>query len=159
LYPHRVMTRSIAIVTALHVLAHGIFGCCDHAWGAWSDTNRGQVCNHSATDREEAGHHGPHVAAIDCETKCDPAAARDKPEEQSAPDRGDGCCHSSCDWMKSNASPDLSQTPFGCGPVLFPLLIARIDPVSTPAYWPEADVGRFHALPLRLHLALGVLLI
>jgi hypothetical protein len=43
--------------------------------------------------------------------------------------------------------------------VSVPTFSAAMASEVTSAYWPDTDVGQYHALPLRLHLALSVLLI
>lgn len=155
------MNRLIIIVTGLHVLAHSIFGCCDQAFVAIPDSAGGHACSHCVVKFIEAGRHE--------HSHCDAVATHsdefthlfttDISDQQSAPHQRHVCRHDSCHWLAGDASSDLDLLSSYFVVTCFPTISVEIASDATSGYWPESDIGRRPAAPLRLHLALGVLLI
>jgi len=155
------MYRLIIIVTGLHVLAHSIFGCCDHAFVAIPDSAGGHACSHCVVKFIEAGRHEhSHCDAV--ATQNDESIhsfTTDISDQQSAPHQRHECRHDSCHWLTSDASSDLDLPSSYFAVTCFSTISVAIASNATSGYWQESDVGRRHAPPLRLHLALGVLMI
>jgi len=161
------MNRIVAIIAGLHVLAHSVFGCCGHdshnlRKGA-SNSAVLQCCDSTGSpfpnshERHGCGHHFAgadqnldvaHTQAI-C-SLCESESSRHQSHQ---------CSHGSCQWLASK--------PFDAS-TLVALNLSLIFCTSTdaPATFATATVCALEseqrqtlALPLRLHLALGVLLI
>jgi hypothetical protein len=136
------MKSLIAILTGLHVLAHGIFGCCNHGLVASSPAAKPCACHRA--------HHDHHVS---------PSSSRDVADEQLPSRAPHQCAHSSCHWLTGNAGPSISPPDFSV-PVSFVAILPMRGLAMQAAEFRPADIlGPSFAPPLRLHLALGVLLI
>jgi hypothetical protein len=137
------MKSLIAIVTGLHVLAHGIFGCCDHGLAKSSPTGKPCACHHA----HDHDHEGPSPSSRG-------AAVEEIPSQ--APHQ---CVHASCHWLAISAGASVKPLDFS-SPIPFVAIVTRGGETSqTGIFWPEMAAARSSAPPLRLHLALGVLLI
>ena len=154
------MNRLIVIVTGLHVLAHSIFGCCDHVFAASSDTSTDHECSHAvARDVEPSRHkHDCHDAVADPRNESELSSTYESNGE-SAPHQRHDCRHADCHWLTSLKAAaasllDYDCTPAGAARIAEPLALTPLFGLS-----PERDIRRCQALPLRLHLAFGVLLI
>jgi len=145
LLPNVVMKPWIAILTGLHVLAHGVFGCCDHSLAASARAPKSCSCHHQA-------HPSDHHAHSSC-----PRELAD--EEESPSPAPHQCIHASCHWLSGDAEPNINLLDLSAPVAL--VVIVPIDRLATHAaeFWPDNAARGNSALPLRLHLALGVLLI
>lgn len=147
------MSRLIAIITVLHVLAHSVFGCCGHNVAHTASVAH---CCHSVNE-EVCSHQSEHGLRIDQQES--DAGAFPLLDSNSPALPHHACLHSSCQWLNSKS--------------LGPADVLRGDVNSTVAVAPTAlnlfvwptvaaalsdlpDFGN-SALPLRLHLMLGVL--
>ena len=155
------MNRAVVCITGLHVLIHSIFGCCDHAFAAFSESVGGHVCSHAVTKCDEAAlhEHGHHDAVAAHNDECEQSCKTGISDQQSAPHQRHDCRHDSCHWLTSEALPDIELLDSHCDTMYVPTTGAAIASLPASGFWPETDVGRYHAPTLRLHLALGVLLI
>jgi hypothetical protein len=138
------MNRLIAAITGFHVLLHGVFGCCNLGLAAPAHKSHSCPCHHVAD-----GDHAEHSHGGDAED-------RDSP-----PREPHMCVHASCHWLVGDAVSTLSLLDFQGA-----TFIAAIVPPSTSASsvigagsWCDVGAARSLALPVRLHLAVGVLLI
>ena len=135
------MNRLIAAITGLHVLVHGIFGCCDHGLAA----SRAAVpchCHHA--------HHGDHTKS---------AGGHDLAEHKSPVQGPHECVHTSCHWLSGDASPRVGELDFFSAAPLDTLRPASTSLTAAAEFLPADILGTSFAPPLRLHLAFGVLLI
>jgi hypothetical protein len=136
------MKSLIAILTGLHVLAHGVFGCCDHGVASAAQANRLCACHRSHHE-----HSQPTVSQ------------RDLVDEQSPAGPTHDCVHASCHWMTGDAAPTIN--PFDASMPATMTALVSFGPTAFQAaeFWPDAAAGTFSAPPLRLHLSLGVMLV
>ncbi len=135
------MNRFIAILTAAMTFSHAVLGCCAHAVqeaGCYDEVN--SVCsNHHQ-------HESSHVGQ------------QHEPFDQRAPGRGHECCRVKCRWLAPDAVSDLAyellwySTIFDEGPIASSRSSNSLLSVASSA-------DSLFALPVRSHLALGVLLI
>ncbi len=135
------MNRFATLLTAVTVLLHSILGCCAHAVQASSGCDE----THSVYTEHSQHDHGHSCSA-------------DKPLEEQAPSEGHECCRMKCQWLLPDAPGDLAAVLLSYSPIFDADQIATSIVAST---W-LLEVLRFDALPalpLRSHLALGVLLI
>lgn len=140
------MKPLIAILTGLHVLAHSVFGCCDHGRVASPQTEAPCACSHA--------HHDDHHVRVSSSCDAHDVAAEELPSQ--APHQ---CVHASCHWLAGSAGPSVSPPDFSA-PIPFGAIPPTRDVASQSAeFRPDRAAGRSTAPPLRLHLALGVLLI
>jgi len=141
------MRKVIAILTGMHVLAHGVLGCCDHRLAV------------TAVPTAEAAHscacHHAHQPAQDA-----PAANICDAVNQHSPAPGPHeCAHASCHWMAGGGGPDIGSVE-ACGAMPFvPAIPIESSPLLAGHYRPGDDCARLPAPPLRLHLALGVIVV
>ncbi|MGD9633222.1 MAG: hypothetical protein AB7G28_08050 [Pirellulales bacterium] len=139
------MKPAILILTALHVLAHGVFGCCDHGALAAAQSSPPCVCHR--TDHEHA--HPSHA----------PVKSGDRIEKHSPSPAPHECVHASCHWLTGSAGqtivPPLASMPLALGTASPVSLLA----VHAAEFRPADTAASSLAPPLRLHLALGVILV
>jgi hypothetical protein len=136
------MKPLISIVTALHVLAHGLFGCCDHAVAAKPAAPHCCHCQHA--------HASPPRAATE---------AAELAEHETPTRSQHECVHDSCHWLVGDAGLKFHLAEYS---LLAYCITADMDTATaTHAEWlrPDSKVGAFFAPPVRLHLALGVILV
>ncbi len=135
------MNRLIAAITVLHVLVHGIFGCCDHGLVA-SRAAAPCHCHHA--------HHGDHAESVsDCE----------RADHKSPVQGSHECVHAACHWLADNASPHVGELDIFAVASPATQLPASMSLTAAAEFLPVDILGPISAPPLRLHLALGVLLI
>ncbi len=135
------MHRLIAVVTVLLVLLHGVFGCCGQGLVGW-DVAVACPCEHA--------HFGASAASP---TNCD-AAGHELPAQPPHE-----CDHAAYHWLASVAAPRVGdQQGFGTAPLMM-LRPAAASLANTAELSLDHPPVQFSAPPLRLHLALGVLLI
>jgi hypothetical protein len=152
------MNQLVVIITGLTVLAHSIFGCCDHhdismAAGAT------QPCCAAVVEHA----HNAHEAGSGCHAHdgvpINQAVDQDHDESDHSPAQGHQCKHENCQWVSSRSDTSVE-----------PLSVTWDLPVSTPfatfvgLHLPEAVANTceselFFALALRSHIRLRVLLI
>jgi len=158
------MKQYVAIIVGLHVLAHSIFGCCGHVFASTSQSATGHCrCAGAAAHRHEKEHaHDDHEHSQPDSSQqvqlgsCEYYGMSDHgqlPGEQHV------CPHASCHWLVSQIVTTSSLVDFG-----FEFMVTVPPPaaVSLQSVWQQSTdfaVGRICAPPLRLHLAVGVLLI
>jgi hypothetical protein len=143
------MRSLIAILTGLHVLAHGLFGCCDHALASLNSTKGVATaeceCHHPHQhDRDE--HHADSHS--DCVVADDYGSSGTTPH---------ACVHAACHWV-AGSTADLDhlldyEISFASVTAFAPFPTAD----NTADFWPAVDSGQISAPPLRLHLALRVM--
>jgi len=144
------MKTLILLLTALHVLAHGVFGCCGHGLWASAATEEHCVCHHSDDHHLDRAHdHHGHDAPLSEGWVDDDAPSR-SPHE---------CMHASCHWMTSDVAA--SSLAADAWMPLTTVAILPVDPLSLRAAEssPSMAPAFSAAPPLRLHLALGVMLV
>lgn len=149
------MRTLIAILTALHVLAHGVLGCCDHGQVAASTKATACVCHHADHAEHEHGESGDHHT----DDFADPTSnclATDDDSPGSAPHR---CIHASCHWLAGDFAASHHDFDFNCLLALDADSASLAPALTSAKFWPDANRAEFSAPPLRLHLALNVLLI
>jgi len=135
------MNRLVAVITGLHVLLHGIVGCCDHGLSVTSSAAPSCHCHHA----QQCDHSEPAG-------ECDLA-------EHDAPVEGPHeCVHASCHWLAGDAPAMLRLLELSAATSLVALTPA-IELAPAAEFSPDAGLGQSPALPLRRHLAVGVLLI
>jgi len=136
------MKRVVAAITGLHVLLHGIFGCCGHGLAATADVADPCHCHHVA-DSDHAEH----------------SPARADTDGQLPPYEQHKCPHSTCHWLATSSATALDWMDFDVALTGMPAIPVAIA-ASTAAEYSATHFGRQKpALPLRLHLVVGVLLI
>lgn len=153
------MKRFVAIIVGLHVLAHSIFGCCDHVFAAFKESVGGHACSHGVAKQEEAGRHedSDRDAAATHNDEFEKLRATASADRHSVPHGRHDCRHDSCHWLTSDGLPNIDLLDSHFDAMYVPITCAAVASTPTFDFWPETDVGRNHALALRLHLALGVL--
>jgi hypothetical protein len=161
------MNHFIAIVTGLHVLAHSIFGCCSHrgehttprsfTLAAFECCISGSKHCCEPVDDCHDSHHA--VETVDASETALLQAKCLFCESSSSPKQPHQCPHVSCDWLV-----------VGTGTELATVALCNASWISEPAdldalFATVADQiadntqRRSFALPLRTHLAVGVLII
>lgn len=142
------MKSVILLLTALHVLAHGVFGCCDHGVLVLTEADGHCVCNHVHHRHGEGAHESSQAPLFDEDCIEDGAPTR-APHE---------CVHASCHWLTS----DVAASSFLADGWMPLAAVAHLpgDPFLTQAakFSPGTMAALSAAPPLRLHLALGVIL-
>jgi hypothetical protein len=136
------MKPLIAILTTLHVLAHGVFGCCDHGVTATARANLPCVCHHSSHEHSHST--TSHSDLVD--------------EQHPTPAPHD-CVHASCHWMTGDAAPTVNPLEASMPVAMTALVPFGSTTFQAAEFWPDVAAGTFSALPLRLHLSLGVILV
>ena len=137
------MNRSIVVLTAVMTLSHALLGCCAHAV-------HGAGCRDEA--HADSGDHHRHEVSQ--------AGGQHGRGDQRAPDHDDECCRSkcSCKWISPDTSGSLSVDLLGYTAIFdedqsrIRRGLRTLPSTYSPAEFPIA-------LPVRSHLALGVLLI
>lgn len=157
------MNRLIAIITGLHVLAHGIFGCCGHHSHHLSARAAvSHCCAPSGGDDCSQHHESGHQHESSTLESLEVAQADGNCflcQSESSPRQPHQCSHASCQWLASGASGALAFIALDHGPAFCtPALLTATFAAGT-ARCSENEERQFFALPVRLHLAVGVLLI
>lgn len=158
------MNQVVAIIVALHVLAHSVVGCCAHVFAAQLPAAGCSHC-HEATvgvphehQPEQGGHDVAEAQATPEEDvcACDGCGIT---EREPSPLRGHSCPHASCHWLTSGTASACGLVDFACIPAFSAPVTTVIASEAVRQLSSEFDIGRLHPLPLRLHLTVGVLLI
>jgi hypothetical protein len=143
------MNCVLTILTGLSILAHSVFGCCDHTIAAKSNP-RSACCCHGASPVRTS------KVAEDANSKA-PAKAAFSPSH-SNPAKDHICKHASCHWL-SGGKVDHAEVALDiAADFSVPLFAADSYPWTCQSdkcpTLPDRD-----APPLRLHLLVGVLLV
>lgn len=146
------MNCVLAILTGLSVLAHSIFGCCDHFVVSKSNARPACCCHGIARTKAPATPVAKVSLAKSAPTKSvackTPASPTGKHE----------CKHASCHWL-ADCKTDLSQV--GLEHVVHIAVPAeQVIDFSTPTQFANAHFASpIEGPPVRLHLLVGVLLV
>ena len=147
------MRQLVAIITVLHVLGHSVFGCCSH-----SDQHAtpNAHCCHSAGDADCSHQSGQSQQLVQPQDGAENFALL----VSNAPDSPHHIClHSTCQWLNSkslNAS-DIMSWDFDVAVAVAPAALADFALPTLVGTPPDRAGFLGSALPLRLHLLLGVL--
>ena len=145
------MNCLLALLTGYSVMAHAVFGCCDHGLAAKAGYPTGCCCRSIAwvkkaamsVDQPSAKHKKADVAAVVC---------------SSSAGQLHECRHASCHWLTSSRTivSDLTVTTA-------PAISAAVPPsVGLPSSFSSSRADDFSGTEtpsLRLHLLVGVLLV
>lgn len=139
--PSPYMNCCTTLLTAALLLLHSFFGCCAHAL---QDTN----CRDEP--HEICVEHREHEASHFC--------VSDEPLDEQLPEDGHGCCRVKCQWLAPDAPADLAAALLSYAAIFDADQTAATFAAST---WrcEISPLDSLPALPMRAHLALGVLLI
>jgi hypothetical protein len=159
------MKSVIATFTALNVLAHSVFGCCSHHAGAHAGgdaVGRDGYCQAEFGNSNSKHHHDGECHSHFVTSSPDAGEQPTAPgfcERQSSGHGSHQCPHDTCQWLARDVA---------VATVVFDLIThvaantaapAVLVPVTPELLSREVAVAPISAVPLRLHLALGVLLI
>lgn len=137
------MKPLVVILTGLHVLAHGVFGCCDHGLVAMAAAALPCACEH-------AHHHADEASANADGDSVERHAPAPTPHE---------CVHASCHWVAGSAGPSVTPLDFSAPTMFAAVVPTTSSALHAAAFQPDDVRGRTSAPPLRLHLALSVLVV
>jgi hypothetical protein len=100
--------KFVVSITALHVLAHSVFGCCGHDMHGASKTAAENRCNRSATDTSEANPCQHNCAdAVTVSHDASRAASFPSVDKLPAPPDRHQCRHADCHWQIGERCPDI----------------------------------------------------
>jgi hypothetical protein len=138
------MSRLLATLISANVLAHALLGCCSH-------TVHSIACHEPAAaisdQSKHEGTHSHHHHGHDGTQPCDHAPGEDH-----------DCRHSQCQWLASTVSIDLEfASPFHGVSLVGDDNSIQLAAVVTQSLSSVAESPP--PLPVRSHLALGILLI
>jgi hypothetical protein len=142
------MTKLLLSLTTISVLAHALFGCCSHSIDAASSQLLSSAMEVSSERSDSCGHH-QHVHSHGKTSPC-PCQS----------DSDHDCRHANCNWLSSDSSLD-----FSIATTLFHVSymasenISLCDPILVTQNLSLIAIWQPPALPVRSHLALGILLI
>lgn len=148
------MNPLITIITCLHVLAHSVFGCCGehggHAGTLPKCCQRVQQQIEPA-HAEHVHHHGSTKCPDDASEPCDSVPS----------DSDHDCPHAFCQWLDSKplCANELIDFPLNLTAQNAPAVLSAVALGNATTSSPCDFLARPAALPLRLHLAVCVLLI
>ncbi len=137
------MNRFIVIITAATTLSHAVVGCCAHvSHGAGRHDEVHSVCS------DHHQHESSHVGL------------QHEPIDQRAPDRGEECCQAKCKckWLSPNTVDDLAFELLWYSTIFDEDQLSNSES-SHSLLSMDSPADALSALPVRSHLALGVLLI
>jgi hypothetical protein len=152
------INRLVVFVTGLHVLAHSVFGCCPHAFATVEPSTIQRTCSHSVDGfpKQRAHQHGDKDAARPCSEQGDEsttvvADGRPKSDHQCS------CRHADCHWKAGEGTSALElRDLIGSAPVAW-VTSAINESGQSFGFTFESAIECHRALPLRLHLMMGVL--
>lgn len=148
------MNQWIVVITGLHVLAHSIFGCCAH------HVAHPSVEANCAYASDEPGNEHSHASAAQVSVESgvlESSVCCFHPLHSAHHD----CPHVACHWVvtKSICADDLVQSRFELLTAIVDVASLRNAAKNTVALFFDDFPSQTSALPLRRHLAFGVLLI
>jgi hypothetical protein len=147
----RAMKPLLTTIVAALVLLHGLFGCCWHPTQHVSSQASTEL---SVTQPSECRCHA-HAPVCELQGHQD----EHSPSHPASPSERHTCCHDQCNWISESLATDLERL------ALSQFQIVPADRIfASSAVQPAAQLVLAHqiepfALPVRIHLALGVLLI
>lgn len=157
------MQRLIVIITGLHVLAHSLFGCCSHHSHKLGNTSPNSSESHccAASSEQHCSKHcgkakGTYYDRADVEVKVAEGAGF---EVVSEPVSQHQCAHSVCHWVASKVSAPATHVMLERAPLFCAVSIPECFNADTERISEYAQQSNSSAPPLRLHLAVCVLLI
>ena len=138
------MSRLIATLISANVLAHALLGCCSHTVHfAACHEPAAATSDHSKHQASHSHHHHGHDGAPPCDH---------------APGEDHDCRHSQCQWLASTVGIDLEfASPFHAILTVSDDTSHQLAAVATLSVTALAESPP--PLPVRSHLALGILLI
>jgi len=146
------MNCVLAILTGLSVLAHSIFGCCDHVVASKSNARPSCSCHGIARTNAPSPAVAKATRASATQTK---SVASKSP---TSPVRKHECKHASCHWL-ADGKTTLSHVPLE-QVVYIAIPIEQVIDFSIPSQFANAHLGSLaDGPPVRLHLLVGVLLV
>jgi hypothetical protein len=160
------MKSLIATFTAVNVLAHSVFGCCSHHAGTHAggaaverdcESQAGELRSSISKHHHDGECHSHFVASLPVMGK--QLNAPCFCEGQSGGHGSHQCPHATCQWLARDvavASVVVDLITHVAANTLAPAVLV---PVSPELLSREVAVAPNSVVPLRLHLALGVLLI
>lgn len=162
------MNRVVAVVAILHLLAHSVFGCCGHqSHGVKIDAANSAVlhCCDFSGQRHFSEPHGGYDCGHHCVGKVDTGNVAQAQsdctlgESESSRHLPHQCSHGSCQWLASRPFDTSALAALDHALVFFAPTAAPATFATAMVCVLESELRQTLALPLRLHLALGVLLI
>jgi hypothetical protein len=162
------MNNVVAIITGLHVLAHSLFGCCWHQRedaGRCSTPGAADLCCETSSEgcfisHNDDKHCDQHVAAeVHGSEEASTNAEHCSFETHSTSQQPHQCPHASCQWLTSDSSGGLTVVVLCLVPAFWEPVIAATTFASAADPFAQKQLLESLALPLRLHLAVGLLLI
>ena len=162
------MNRIVAIVAGLHVLAHSVFGCCGHDSHSVTthatDSAVLHCCDssgeqHFSEPDEGGGCHDHCVGTVDVEVVVHAKADCPLCAFESSQQIPHQCSHGSCEWLASKPVDASALVTLSHTLEFFAPSNAAATFATTTVCVVANEQRQTLALPLRLHLALGVLLI
>jgi hypothetical protein len=137
------MGRLIAILISANVLAHALLGCCSHTVHVAACHERASATSYHSKHEATHSHHHGHEGAPPCDH---------------APGEDHDCRHSQCQWLASTVGIDLEfASPFHALLIVSDDTTHQLAAVATLSVTALAESPP--PLPVRSHLALGILLI
>lgn len=157
------MQRLIVIITGLHVLVHSLFGCCSHHSHKLGNSPPNSSQSHccAASSEQHCSKHcgkakGTHSDRADGQVKAAQGAGF---EVVSDPVSQHQCAHSACHWVASKVSTAATHVMLERAPLFCAVRIPERFNANTEQTSEYAQQSNSSAPPLRLHLAVCVLLI
>lgn len=146
------MNCILTILTGLSVLAHSIFGCCDHVVASKPNARPSCCCHGIARTNTPSTAAAKVSAASPTQTK----AMADK--SPISPRESHECKHASCHWL---ADGKASLSHVGLEYVVYVATpVERVIDFTKPSLFAKSHFGMpAGAPPVRLHLLVGVLLV
>jgi hypothetical protein len=151
------VNKFVVAITALHVLAHSVFGCCGHDMHGGAKTAAEHHCNHPATDPSEAKlcrHSRARSATVSLDANRAPSFP--SVDEAPAPLDQHQCRHADCHWKTGEMCPNIKLLAYAEAGIVSMVPIEYEDDGSICRTF-ENDVGPDCALRLRLQFMSGVL--
>ncbi len=152
------VNKFVVAITALHVLAHSVFGCCDHDTHGGAKTASEHCGNHSKTDTAEANlcrHRRADAAILSHDANC--VASIPSIDEAPVPLDQHQCRHANCDWKTGERCPDIKLLSFCAEAAIISPVPNEYEHDGPICLTFENDVGPDCARRLRLQFMSGVL--
>ena len=152
------VNKFVVAITALHVLAHSVLGCCDHDTHGDARITAEHRCNHSTTDTSEASLCRHHRAdALIVSHDANRGASFPSVDEAPVPLDQHQCRHANCDWKLGETCPDIKLLSFCVEAAILPTVPIEYEHDGPICLTFENDVGPDCARRLRLQFMSGVL--
>jgi hypothetical protein len=152
------VNQFVVAITALHVLAHSVFGCCGHDMHGGAKTAAEHHCNHPGTDTSEANpYQHSHADAATVSHDANRASSFPLVDEAPAPLDRHQCRHADCHWQTGETCPDIQLLSFCAKAAILSTAPIEHKHDGSICLTFENDVGPDCALRLRLQFMSGVL--